>query len=560
VRPDRWRRVQLLFERAVELDPASRSRYLDEACRADPSLRDEVEALIRAEQAAGQGEFLGRAVRDAAQHFATREIHPGERFDEYSLVRELGSGGMGAVWLAERADGEYSANVAIKLVRGGFANPEIERRFRVERQILADLAHPNIARLIDGGTADDGMPYIVMEYVDGRPITDWAAAARLSLDARLRVFHTVCDAVQHAHGSLIVHRDLKPSNILVGLDGVPKLVDFGIAKMLAPGPGSFQTVSMIRPMTPWYASPEQIAGERITIATDVYSLGVLLHELLTGRHPFGGNGATFLEVRRRILEDSPPLPSEAAATPNERQPPGLRPADLRGDLDAMVLRAMQRQPDRRYASASEFGEDIRRFLDGEPVLARDGSWAYHASRFIRSHAAAIGIVGAAVLLLLAFATSYGMHLAHERDLAMRRADQVSRAVAVLAGVDTGNGNPDISAERALDDADALIAAATTLLEDEHTAQARTLAAAAVATLEPAVSDDNPVLARARSVLGAALSTQGHYTDAEPLLTRAWQVLGKDGSVGADQVRDARRWLAGLYRATGRTTAADSLGG
>jgi serine/threonine-protein kinase len=553
VKPERWRRIQLLFERAVELDAPSRARYLDEACRGDPHLRDEVNALLRAEDAAGKDEFLDRAVRDAARDFAQKDISAGERFDEYRLVRELGSGGMGAVWLAERADGEYSALVAIKLVRGGFANSEVERRFRVERQILADLAHPNIARLIDGGTADDGMPYIVMEYVDGKPITLWARDAGLSLEQRLTLFRTVCDAVQHAHRSLIVHRDLKPSNILVAPDGVPKLVDFGIAKMLAPGPGAFQTVSMVRPMTPWYASPEQIAGDRITVATDVYALGLLLFELLTGRHPFGGDRAAFLEVRRRILEDTPPLPSEAAAA-FEARPPGVLPRNLEGDLDAIVMRALQRQPEHRYASAAELGEDIRRFIDGEPVLARGPSWTYQASRFARRYTAPVTIAGSAIVLLVALATFWAVRLVDQRDLARSRADRLARAVAVLAGHDS---TPP-SQERALDDADALLTAATTLLDNARYPEAEDVARSAVTTLGSAVSPSNPILAHALALVGRALAQQGRLDDAEPFLVRAFDTLRADDAADPDLLRDARNWLADLFAATGRAAAADSV--
>lgn len=554
MKPERWRRIQLIFERALELDAHSRERYLAEACRSDPSLRPEVEALLKAEQALDNDQAIDRAVRDAAEIFTRREIRQGDRFDEYRLVRELGSGGMGAVWLAERADGEYSANVAIKLVRGGFASPEVEHRFRVERQILADLAHPNIARLVDGGTAADGMPYIVMEFVDGKPITDWARDADLPLDRRLRLFRTVCDAVQHAHRSLIVHRDLKPSNILVGPDGVPKLVDFGIAKMLAQGPGAYQTASMIRPMTPWYASPEQIAGDKITIATDVYALGLLLFELLTGNHPFGGGRASFLEVRRRILEDPMPQPSEAAAAFDGR-PAGIDPRNLRGDLDAIVLRATQRQPEHRYASAAELGEDIRRHLEREPVLARGAGWTYHASRFIKRYAAPVALASTALLLLVGSGAFYTLRLADQRDQARLQADRVSRAVAVVTSMPDAES---ISEEQALDNADALIAGALTLLDLGRNADAEVLARRAVTHLEPAVSSDNRVLARARSVHGAALAAIGNFGEAETQLRRAFAVLSGASDVEPDHLRDARDWLADLLAASGRSAAADSI--
>ena len=314
----------------------------------------------------------------------------------YRLLSELGRGGMGTVWLAERADDAYHARVAIKIVRGGFADAELARRFRAERQVLADLTHPHIARLLDGGDAPDGTPYLVMEYVDGAAITKYAAERALGLRERLELFLRVCDAVQYAHASLVVHRDIKPSNILVQSDGVPKLVDFGIAKPLVESDEA--TALIERRLTPTYASPEQIRGERITVAADVFSLGVLLYELLTGEQPFGSARASTAEQQRRVLETDPVAPSVAV----RRRADGAWPVSARalhGDLDTIVACAMRKETGERYASVRQLAEDIGRYAAGQPVLARPATVGYRARKFVRRHAGAVAAAAALVLAL-----------------------------------------------------------------------------------------------------------------------------------------------------------------
>jgi serine/threonine protein kinase len=352
-----WARVQALFEGAVDLDPGQRRAFLDRECDGNAALRDEVEKLLRADAAAGGGAFIDTAIRSAARDITDPGVRTGEQIEGYRLIRELGSGGMGTVWLAERAEGEP---VAVKLVQGGIANPEIARRFEKERRILGGLEHPNIAPMLDGGTTASGLPYIVMEFIDGVPLSDWASLRVLDLCGRIELLRTVCDAVQYAHDRHVVHRDLKPSNILVRADGTPKLLDFGIAKLLPTGSGNTEiTLSLIRMFTPSYASPEQLLGEEVTAATDVFALGVLLYELVTGVHPFAGDNPAPFELRRRILEEVPDAPSAAVV-------PGwpVAPALLKGDIDYIALRAMERDPLRRYVSAFELQEDLRRYLLG----------------------------------------------------------------------------------------------------------------------------------------------------------------------------------------------------
>ncbi|MGZ5004605.1 MAG: protein kinase domain-containing protein [Chthoniobacterales bacterium] len=324
------------------------------------------------------------------------EPFAGRQFGSYQIMREIGRGGLGAVYLAARADDEYRKQVAIKLVRRGLDTEDILRRFRNERQILAQLDHPNIARLIDGGTTDDGLPYFVMEYVNGQPINGYCDANALSTTERLTLFRKVCSAVTYAHQNLVIHRDLKPSNILVTQDGEPKLLDFGIAKLLSAGDELFtQTIPALRVMTPEYASPEQIKGDKIMTTSDVYSLGVLLYELLTGQQPYRLKTRTPEQIARAITEQEPERPSTVLAD-NQQSEIG-NPKSLRGDLDNIVLMAMRKEPARRYASVGQFSEDVRRHLTGLPVVARKDTVAYRTSKFVNRHR--IGVAAAALVLL-----------------------------------------------------------------------------------------------------------------------------------------------------------------
>ncbi len=308
--PERWKHVREIFENAMAVQAAERDGYLDVACSGDPELRAEVESLLRSHEQAGSV-FLAKPAADLSSGLSGPATHPnwaGRRIGVYRIVAEIGHGGMGEVYRAVRADGQYEKEVAIKLVRGGDSS-ELLERFLHERQILASLDHPNIARLYDGGTTDDGVPYLVMELIEGTPIDLYCEQNHLSINARLRLFTDVCAAVQYAHQRLVIHRDIKPGNILVTKDGIPKLLDFGIAKFLDPTSGAEAT--LVRPMTPEYASPEQIRGEPITTASDVYSLGVVLYKLLTGESPHKVNTETPFEYARVICEVDPIRPSAA---------------------------------------------------------------------------------------------------------------------------------------------------------------------------------------------------------------------------------------------------------
>jgi tetratricopeptide (TPR) repeat protein len=394
---DFWERVRTLFHATADLAPAERAPLLD-ACD-DASLRAEVQRLL--EQHDDAGGFLEHSVwelADAADNQWERVL-----IGPYRVMRRLGDGGMGTVFLASREDEEFEQRVAIKLVRRA-AGGELLQRFRQERQILAALEHPNIARLLDGGTTANGVPYLVMEYVEGTPIDDYCRERALPIDERLRLFLPLCDAVQYAHRSLVIHRDIKPANVLVTADGVPKLLDFGIAKVTSAPTGS----SVTQLMTPDYASPEQLAGKLVTTATDVYSLGLLLFELLTGTRAFNGP---------RGPESEPP---RASSVSNE--------SALRGDLDRILCVALDSDPDRRYPSAEKLADDVRAYLDGRPVAARGASLGYRTAKFVRRNK--LFVAAAAVAVVVAIVSFVAV--LQQKRIAERRFEQVrSLAHAVV---------------------------------------------------------------------------------------------------------------------------------
>jgi len=443
--PERWREVEAVLDAALDLPVQERSTYVAAACTGDQALRSEVERLLAAVDAPAAlvpdqpaAQFAAPVIARAAEtggldlgqrpSQAIRASIP-ERIGPYRVIADAGEGGMGVVYIAERDDGTYSKRVALKVVRRGLhLDARFNRRFQEERQILARLDHPNIARLLDGGVTDDGLPYFVMEYVEGEPLDRWCDGRRLPVERRLEIFVKVCGAVAYLHRHGVVHRDLKPSNIMVTADGEPKLLDFGIAKMLVGSEGAPTTVltqTGQRLLTPDYASPEQVRGAPITEASDVYALGVLLYELLTGRRPYRRRGRTLHQIERVILEDEPTRPSSAVTQPvavdggmtdgpsraaalRATTPPRLR-QQLRGDLDAIILTALRKEPERRYQSADELATDLRRHLDGLAVSARGDGMGYRARKLLRRHrlsiaAVSLGMVAGVLLIVLAART------------------------------------------------------------------------------------------------------------------------------------------------------------
>lgn len=396
--PKRWEQVKTLLDETLALPSGARSGYLAEACGADKTLFKEVESLLSFDDAKEKDVFENGRVSAAANFTADNRAGGfiGRQIGKYRIVRELGAGGMGVVFLAERIGDDFEQTVAVKFLRQTFYSQATLNRFLSERQILARLHHRFIAQLIDGGTTTDGTPYLMMEYVEGTPITDYAAEKNLNLEERLALFRKVCSAVSFAHRNLVIHRDLKPDNILITAEGVPKLLDFGIAKLLT-ATETKATVTRLQAFTPEYASPEQIAGRTITTASDVYVLGIILFELLSGKRPFRFKTADGPEIIWRTVHDSePPKPSQAVRTETKKNAAEQSlAARLKGDLDNIVLKAIDVEPERRYTSVEQFAEDLQRFEKGLPVLARPLTFRYRAGKFLkRNHFA----VAAAVLI------------------------------------------------------------------------------------------------------------------------------------------------------------------
>ncbi len=423
----RFRQLETLFHAALALPPEQRDAFLDAQCAGDAALRAELAGLLDAGPPGGPGpatDLLGRAGRQIAIDEAA--LPPDAAPGVWRLIRELGRGGMGTVYLAERTDGIYRAQAALKMLSPWLRGSAFETRFALERQILSDLRHPAIATLLDGGVAADGTPYLVMEYVKGEPITEFAQTRALDIPGRLRLMLAVCQAVQHAHQNLVVHRDLKPGNILVTADGRPKLLDFGIAKLLLPLDDAQRRddAPETRLLTPEYASPEQARGEPVTTASDVYSLGVILYQLLVGERPRSGSDPS----------RPPPRPGTAVLQRPSSAPPWNTAAHrqawsrrLRGDLDTLVLTALAAEPERRYATAQQLGDDIERYLRNQPLKARPDTLRYRARKFLRRHRVGVALAAAALAVILGAALSLAILAVRLRDERDRSAAAQDRA-------------------------------------------------------------------------------------------------------------------------------------
>jgi serine/threonine-protein kinase len=533
-----YARVNELFQAAVDLPAAERASLLERECGGDDALRREVESFLAAD-ARSDGfieepllAFPADLISDDDEgSFVGREIGP------YRITREIGRGGLGAVYLAARADDEYRKEVAIKLIRRGLDTDDILQRFRNERQILAQLDHPNIAHLLDGGTTQDGLPYFVMEYVQGEPIDRYCTERRLSIADRLKLFRKVCAAVTYAHQNLVIHRDLKPSNILVTKDGEPKLLDFGIAKLLATEGESFTlTMPAQRVMTPDYASPEQVRGEKITTASDVYSLGVLLYELLCGRKPYRLKTGTNDEMSRAITEQEAPRPSTVTSGEGTR---------LRGDLDNIVLMALRKEPARRYSSAENFARDIDRYQEGRPVTARAQTFSYRAGKFITRNRAA---VVASVLILLAIVSGIAAALWQarvadvERDRARleaqkaRKVNEFMRNVLNFSNPVWVSSNPKRNREATISDA----------LDEARK------------KIDTDLANEPDIQAEILFTIGTTFSGQAQYDKAMPPLREAVEkfdrVFGKDNRKSVE----ASSAIATVLYLTGKHNEAEEI--
>ena len=424
-----WRKIEEIFGRALQLELGARHAYFDQACGEDSELRREVASLLASHDDAS-ATFLGQPAPVSAGLTPPAPPASGESVGSYRLLDKIGEGGMATVYLGERADGAFDRQVAVKVLRRGMEGGAERTRFDLERQILASLDHPGIARLLDGGTTAAGSPYVVMELVDGEPIDRYCDRHGLSVADRIDLFLAVCDAVASAHRSLVVHRDLKPSNILVDREDRVKLLDFGIAKILDPeqigGMAGETTASWQRLLTPGYASPEQVRGERVTVATDVYLLGIVLYKLLTGRLPHRFPSRSLVEVEVVLTREQPRPPSrvprEIGSQPGDEADPSPRGVeDIDPDLDHIVLKALRGDPAERYGSVVELIEDLRRFRQGLPIRARSGSRRYRARKFVRRHWRGLVSAGLVFGLLTLFAVDRAIQV-QQRDLALGRAE------------------------------------------------------------------------------------------------------------------------------------------
>ncbi len=536
---DSFSKIAEMFEKAIELSAEARDAFLDQACGRDVALRQEVESLLAAEGEAG--DFLDRPVLEQTTWTRDPSQPPDGRrsIGPYRLRRQIGEGGMSTVYLAIRDDDEYRQEVAIKVFAFGRERSDLLKRFRTERQILASLEHPSIARLLDGGSTEDGLPYIVMELVEGEPIDAYCDRLRLGVGQRIELFRTLCGAVRFAHQNLVVHRDIKPSNVLVTATGVLKLLDFGIAKLVNPErfPETIQrTVTGQRLMTPQYASPEQVQGAPITTASDVYSMGVLLYRLLSGHLPYRVPAGRSAEIEKAVVDQEPERPSiaisrvevaaddsaGAATTPETVSRDRHSRLDrlrrrLAGDLDNIVLKALRKEPQRRYGSIEQLDEDLRRWQQGLPVLARPSSLKYRTGKFLRRHPAA----AAFLLLVIGFAVAMWIQasrIAHERDQARRERDKAKETAAFLEQIFEVSDPDQARGERIT---------------------AREILERGAERIDRELSGQPEVQATLAATIGGVYRKLGLFDQAEPLLARSLELrrslLGEEHPEVADSL-------------------------
>jgi serine/threonine protein kinase/tetratricopeptide (TPR) repeat protein/TolB-like protein len=532
--PKRWDQVKEIVASALERNPDERPDYLRSACGEDAELRSEVDSLLSHHNRA---DSLLEESPVANLFSFPAKVMVGKQIGSYRILGETGQGGMAVVYLAERADQEYRKRVAIKMVKPGPHQKEIIHRFRNERQTLAALDHPHIVKLLDGGTTEEGWPYLVMDFVEGVPIDQYCDNYRLAIRERLELFRMVCQVVHYAHEHMVIHRDLKPSNILIASDGVPRLLDFGIAKLLSPE--CFQTPVVTtgdwRPMTPEYASPEQVRGNVVTQATDIYSLGVLLYELLTGHRPLNVGRHSRLEMERLVCEEEPHRPSTVVRTTEEdscdgntrtvitpelvSENRGLEPAELehqlRGDLDTIVIKALRKEPERRFASAQEFAEDIARHLSGLPVRARKATLSYRSERFLGRHKESLVTAMAVLVVMAGLAAWQTLRTRKENHAAPQSGGalvQARPALAILGFKDLSNRPDTAWISTALSE---MLTTELAAGEELRTVPGDTVARAKIDLSLPDEESMSPeTLKRLRENLGSSFVVLGSYVDLE----------------------------------------------
>ena len=573
--PERWDRVLTLFHDALAHAPEERDAFLRAACGADGALYRQVNLLLAAD--ATDDTLLQTGGVLQAGLMAEQGSMQGEQIGPYRIEDEIGRGGMGVVYRAHRDD--VGTTVAIKFLRERFPSADRLARFLAEQRTLGRMAHPGIARLLDAGTTEDGTPFFVMEHVEGVPITDYCSAHALDLANRLQLFQQVCDAVRYAHANAVVHRDLKPSNVFITeVDGQPrvKLLDFGIAKLLADEAEAGLTRTDEQLLTPAYAAPEQVGSGAVSTAADVYALGALLYELLTGRHPLDIAGASLSEAIERIEHETPDPPSETAAAADA---PPVLPSTLRGDLDVICQVALRKKPERRYASAEALGSDIARFLERRPITARPDTLTYRTRMFVRRHRAGVAVAAAAVVLIAAVVTLYTVRLAAERDRAEAQAATAESVVEFLVEtLDEGNPNAapgdtltvyDIVdraearagafQERPLVHASVLDAVGRVRMMHGDLDRADSLHRAGLGNRQATLGPGHPDVATSLTRLGDVRVQQGRYAEADSLLRSALSLI-PSGPLQRHDLRRATtlRLLARSQMLQSQLATADSL--
>jgi len=534
----RWKRIETLFHQASEVDTALRDDFIEQACAGDRELRAELDSLLsssgmtlaalKGPVADAAGDLLDALPGDQPGVLSSQDQDQqpakASRIGAYRLIRTLGEGGMGTVYLGARDDDQYQRTVAIKVLRAGITHrPELQLLFRTERQILADFDHPNIARMLDGGITAQGSPYLVMEYIDGIALDEYCHRQKLSLDARLRLFRTLCAAIDYAHRHLVIHRDIKPLNVLVTGDGTPKLLDFGIAKLIDPYQSPSDQVLIPgseHMLTPDYASPEQLMGRPVSTATDVYALGVLLFELLTGELPFAGSRSELMAQARAICEEEPEKPSEVCLRTHHL--PAREARRIRGDLDSIILKALRKEPEQRYSSASQLLSELDRYFKGFAVEAADQSILYRTGKFVRRHRLAAAATALTVLFIVGFATGMAW-LARRaaRGEARARREEEFLASIFKAATPEGSKGENVTARQLLDQA--------------------------AGRLDAELASDPELQAEMTESIAQSYVALGLYSQAQPLLERALRLTEQSAGPTSPSYAENLANLATDYR-------------
>ena len=538
---DHWQKIGIIFDEALKLKEPERTEFLQSACENDIEMIKEIRSLLEADQEVP--EILQGNASDSI-HIPHRENYDGKIIGNYRITRQIAEGGMGSVFLAERADGQFDQKVALKIIKPGMSSDEIIKRFKSERQILARLQHPNIAGLLDGGLTNDNLPFFTMEYVEGEMIDVYCDKNNLSIDARLELFIKVCKAIQYAHQNLVIHRDLKPGNIIIKDDGTVKLLDFGIAKVFADDNSTEQTAltkTGLHVMTPEYASPEQIRNENISTATDIYSLGLILYKLLTGEKAYEIKNYSPLELEKIICITEPQKPStvvkslrtndkvktEEICSTRNTQPDKLF-KKLSNDLDNICMMALRKEPERRYASVEQFQLDISRYLHDKPVSARQSTIKYRTGKFISRHKVSV-IFSATIFLVIAFLTTYyTIQLKEERDKARTEAQKSTEVAAFLKNI---------------------FKVSDPYQSRGETITAKELLEKGAKRINQQLSEQPDVKATMLDVIGNVYINMGLYDKAEPLLKEALNIREKTGANTLEEGKSLNS-LGGLYLTNG----------